>query len=354
MLFRTLLTSLIFIAFYQSAHAQMVLPAKSEQNNRVLTIYSSLDAELSRPLLNAFQALEPNVEIHYYDLQTLEIYTRVIEETDSGLPTADLLISSAMDLQVKLANDGYAARVSNPVSPWPKWASWRDSAFGITFEPSVIVYNKDYFKGKSVPQNRADLRALLEQPSASIHGKIGTYDIESSGLGYLFLARDGEHDRDIWKLVRAMGAAGVKLYSNSSSVLERVRDGRLVLGYNVLGSYAEQWASDSPNIGIIYPEDYTVVLSRIAIVPEAAAQADLGRRALRFLMSPQGQSIMADELELPSINPLVVGDNSASAFKEKYGARLRPISIGPGLVAYLDQVKRARFIKQWNRALLGE
>lgn len=332
----------------------MVLPAKSEENSRVLTIYSSLDAEVSRPLLSAFQVQEPNVEIHYYDLQTIEIYTRAIEETDAGLPTADLLISSAMDLQVKLANDGYAARISNTIEPWPKWASWRDSAFGITFEPSVIVYNKDYFQDKPVPQNRADLRMLLEQPSDSLHGKIGTYDIESSGLGYLFLARDGEHDRDIWKLVRAMGAAGVKLYSNSSSVLERVKDGRLVLGYNVLGSYAQQWASASSSIGIIHPQDYTVVLSRIALVPEAAAQPDLGRKALRFLMSAQGQTIMADELELPSINPLVLGENTASAFKKKYGARLRPISIGPGLVAYLDQVKRARFIKQWNKALLGE
>lgn len=354
MFLKSIFSFIIIFASLQIAYAQMVFPAKSEQNKRILTIYSSLDAEVSRPLLNAFQVTEPNVEIHYFDLQTLEIYTRTIEESDSGMPTADLLISSAMDLQVKLANDGYAARINNTVMPWPKWASWRDSAFGITFEPSVIVYNKDYFQDKSVPQNRAELRALLEQPSGSLHGKIGTYDIESSGLGYLFLARDGEHDRDIWKLVRAMGATGVKLYSNSSSVLERVKDGRLVLGYNVLGSYAQQWASDSPSIGIVNPQDYTVVLSRIALVPEAAAQPDLGRKALQFLMSVQGQTIMAEELELPSVNPLVLGDNTASAFKKKYGARLRPISIGPGLVAYLDQVKRARFIKQWNRALLGE
>ena len=31
-----------------------------------------------------------------------------IAETDAGQPTADFVFSSAMDMQIKLANDGYA------------------------------------------------------------------------------------------------------------------------------------------------------------------------------------------------------------------------------------------------------
>ena len=64
-------------------------------------------------------------------------------------------------------------------------------------------------------------------------------------------------------------------------ILERIADGRFVLGYNILGSYAADWASRDPEVGIVLPRDYTVVMSRIGLVPAAARAPDLhfdGRR----------------------------------------------------------------------------
>jgi iron(III) transport system substrate-binding protein len=336
------------------AAAQTVFPAPGNGISRVLTIYSSLDENVAQPLLAAFQRQHSDVEIHYFDLQSLDIYERVIEETERGEQTADLLLSSAMDLQVKLANDGYAENVGSLVPQWPSWARWRNSAFGLTFEPSVIVYHKPSFKGVEPPANRTALANLLTGEGNRFFRRTATYDIERSGLGLLFLARDREHDRNIWRLISAMGSAGVKLYSNSSSILERVADGRLALGYNILGSYAQAWADKNPDLGIIYPQDYTVVMSRIALVPRSARQPELGRNMLSFLMSRQGQTVMARDLKLPALHPDVTGENTASAFRARFGARLRPIPIGPGLVVYLDQVKRARFIDRWNQALRGE
>ena len=106
-----------------------------------------------------------------------------------------------------------------------------------------------------------------------------------------------------------------------------------------------------PELGIILPKDYTVVMSRIAFVPEAAAHPDLGRRMLAFMMSVQRQTIMARDLQLPVLNPAVERENTARAMRQRHGRQLRPISISPGLVVYLDQVKRARFISRWNEAL---
>lgn len=342
------------IAGLAPAGAQTILSAISGQSDETLTIYSTLDEDVSRPLLEAFQHRNREVEIRFFDLQSIDLYQRTIEETDDGGGTADLLISSAMDLQVKLANDGYAQSASFSAQNWPNWAVWRKSVFGLTFEPSVVVYHKPSFADRAVPSNRSEISALLQEPGQAFHGKLGTYDIERSGLGYLFLARDTEHDRNIWRLVRNMGGAGVRLYSSSSSILERVSDGRLALGYNVLGSYAEAWAQKHPELGIVYPEDYTVVMSRIGLVPRAARRPDLGNAMLAFLMSREGQTIMGEELRLAAIHPAVGGENTASSLRERYGSRLRPIDIGPGLVAYLDQVKRTRFIERWNKSLRGE
>lgn len=336
------------------ASAQTVFPARADISPTILTIYSSLDESVSLPLIQAYQKQFENVEIHYHDLQSLDIYERVIQESDAGQGTADLVLSSAMDLQVKLANDGYAENLGTQMPPWPHWAKWRNSAYGLTFEPSVIVYHKPSFLQIKPPANRAELIKLLSAGDDPLFNRTATYDIERSGLGFLFLARDTEHDRKIWQLVNALGSAGVKLFSNSSAILERVADGRLALGYNILGSYAQAWANKFPDLGIIFPEDYTVVMSRIALVPKEARQPQLGRQMLTFLMSSQGQLIMAQDLQLPALHPEIDGQNTASAFRSKYGARLRPIPIGPGLVAYLDQVKRARFIDRWNKALRGE
>lgn len=338
-----------------SAYAETHFPAlNGEENARVLKVYSALDEDASKPLIAAFQNENPNVSVLYNDLQSLEIYERVIRETDENNSTADLVFSSAMDLQVKLVNDGYAQKVKNELSSnWPNWAQWRSAAYGLTFEPSVVVYHKPSFIGHKLPENRADLAALLKAEETRLYGKIATYDIERSGLGFLFLARDQEHNRAIWDLVKTMGEAGVKLYSNSSAILERVADGRFLMGYNILGSYAESWVSKHPDLGIIMLKDYTVVMSRIALIPNAAKNADLGKAFLQFLMSEKGQTIMATDLKLPALSPNVTGKNTAVAMRNRLGSQLRPISIGPGLIAYLDQVKRTKFLSRWNAALRG-
>lgn len=350
---RIFLLCALTLTFAQSAWAETFFPAKTtNDNNQTMRVYSSLDEDASEPLIAAFQEQNPQIAIIYEDLQSLDIYERVIRETDAGQKTADLVLSSAMDLQVKLVNDGYAQTVTSDLTAdWPNWAKWRSAAFGLTYEPSVVVYHKPSFSDIQPPKNRSDLVTLLETNEENFYGKIATYDIERSGLGFLFLARDQEHNRDIWNLVSAMGTSGVKLFSNSSSILERVADGRFALGYNILGSYAENWVRNNPDLGIITMEDYTIIMSRIALIPQAAKNSELGNRLLTFLMSENGQSIMAKEVRLPALNPKVEGENTASSLRERLGTQLRPISIGPGLIAYLDQVKRSRFIDRWNTAL---
>ncbi|QPC86518.1 extracellular solute-binding protein [Mesorhizobium sp. NBSH29] len=320
--------------------------------HRTLVIYSSLDAPLARPMIDGFQAANPDIAVRYEDLLTNEIYDRVVSETEAGTGTADLAFSSAMDLQVKLANDGYAQESHLPLSDrWPRWANWRDTAYALSFEPAVFVYHKPSFKDVPPPSTRGQLVEYLRAHGNSVFGRIATYDIERSGVGFMFMARDQEQYPDIWSVIRAMGAAGVKLYSTSGAILERVSDGRFVLGYNILGSYASYWAARNPDVGIILPKDYTVVMSRIALVPKSAKSPDLGRRYLDYAMSPQGQTVMAQELKMAAINPEVSGENTARAMQAELGGQVRLVPVSPELMVYLDEVKRAHIIERWNDTL---
>lgn len=323
-------------------------PAAPADAGRELVVYSSLDSPLAQPLIEAFQRTAPDVTVRYEDLLTGEIAARVMQESDSGGRTADLIFSSAMDLTVKLANDGYAREVSiASAESWPEWAAWRSMVFALTFEPAVIVYHRPSF-----PEGPPDTRAaLMDWLSTAPVGAIGTYDIARSAVGYLFLMRDQEHFADLWPLIRAMGRAGVETFPTSQDVIERVNSGALQLGYNVLGSYAADQALSLPDLGLVLPRDYVVVVSRVALVPAAAATPELGEAFLEFLMSRDGQTVLAERLRLPAVSLEVAGKDSAAAMQEAMGARLRPVPVSPGLLAYLDGASRARVLAAWQAAL---
>lgn len=347
-----ILTAVVCLSMPARAEVTVFPALDGRTEARSLVVYSSLDAPLARPMIAGFQKVNPDVAVRYEELLTTDIYDRVIAETDAGKGTADIAFSSAMDLQVKLANDGYAQESRLPLSDrWPRWANWRDTAYALTFEPAVFVYHKPSFKDAPPPATRGQFVDFLKTQGDKVHGRIATYDIERSGVGFMFMARDQEQYPDIWSVIRSMGAAGVKLYSTSSAILERIADGRFVLGYNILGSYAADWAARNPDVGIVLPKDYTVVMSRIGLVPAAARSPDLGRRYLEYFMSAEGQTVMARELQIAAVNPDVSGQNTANRMQEVLGAQLRPVPVSPGLMVYLDQVKRTRLIERWNEAL---
>ena len=148
------------------AGAEVVVFPAPQGGDRGLVIYSSLDSPLARPLIEAFQVIRPDVAVRYEDLLAGEIAMRVMAETDAGKPTADLVFSSAMDVTVKLANDGYAREADVPgAAAWPDWAGWRNMVFALTFEPGVIVYHRPSFPD-GPPDTRAALIDWLEATDA--------------------------------------------------------------------------------------------------------------------------------------------------------------------------------------------
>lgn len=332
-----------------SAGAEVVHFDARTTPSRQMVVYSSLDAPLARPLIEAFQARHPDVAVRYEDLLTGEIAERVVAETEGeGKVTADFVFSSAMDLTVKLANDGYARAAELPrAETWPRWANWRNMAFALTFEPAVIVYHRPSF-----PDGPPDTRAaLMEWLATAATGSIGTYDIARSAVGYLFLSRDQEQFADLWSFVAAMGKARVQTFPTSQDIIDRVNSGELRIGYNILGSYAADQASRLPDLGLVLPRDYVVVVSRVALVPRAAASPDLGEALLDFLLSRDGQTLLAERLRLPAVSLEIAGKDSASAMQKALGARLRPVPVSPGLMAYLDPANRARVLARWKAAL---
>ncbi|MEF3046554.1 ABC transporter substrate-binding protein [Pseudotabrizicola sp. L79] len=303
-----------------------------------LEVLSTTDISILQPVITAWLEANPGMGLHYVMASSQEVY-RAIAEEDRQF---DVVISSAMDLQMKLANDGKAqALPEDAMARQPGWARWRDVLVAVAQEPVVLVLSDGALpKGQEPPRTRRELIALLRDNPDWFRGKVGTYDPAISGAGYLFAAQDARLSDTFWRLAEVMGRLDARLYCCSSAMIDDLRAGRLLVGYNVLGSYALAWGGQGYRI--IELEDFTLTLLRTALIPRRAPNPDGAADFLRYLLSPLGQSLIAEGAGLPTVE--------AAAFERH--PHLRPIRLDPGLLAALDSVSRRRFLEEWRAAMV--
>ncbi len=334
-------------AGYPSSYEAIITAARLEGKVRV---YSATDTAVAAPLVKDFEALYPGVRVEYSKMNTAELYDRVISDKAAGSKSGDVFWSSAMDLQIKLVNDGFAMTYKSPeAARLPTWASWRNEGYGTTYEPIVFVYNKRLLKPEEVPQSHADLARALAAGSARFKGKLTSYDIEKSGVGFLLITQDAKLNSAFWDLAKAVGQARPRLQSNSSPMIELVASGECLLGFNLIGSYALLQAKENPGIGIVMPKDYTLVMSRVMFITKTAQNPNAAKLWLDYILSRRGQGIIANQSGLGSIRTDVEGELTAQGLAKTLGSALKPIQVGPGLLTYLDQAKRLEFVKQWQQ-----
>ena len=323
----------------------------AEKEGKVV-IYSTTDSAAAQALLREFRARFPKIEVEYDDMNSTEVYNRFVSEAAAGAGSADLLWSSSMDLQIKLANDGYAAEYASPAaSKLPQWAVWRHQAYGTTYEPIGFAYNKRLLKPEEVPQSHAELAKAVKANPQRWTGKLCSYDPERSGIGYMLITQDRSDDPGFKDTLAAYGVAQTKVYTSTGAMLEKITSGEHLLGFNMIGSYVIAKGKKDPNVGMVMPKDYMLVMSRIAILPKAAKHPNAGKVFLDFLLSQAGQEIMARKSDLFAIRAGVTGEFTAAQLQQQMGDKLKPIPVGPQLLENLDQARRLQFLREWQAAV---
>lgn len=324
---------------------------------RILNIKGAADYPEIEPLIKAFMTQFPNIIIQYEEFGTRNLYLRFL---NGEFPEADLITSSAMDLQVKLINDGYAqAYRSAQTTALPEWARWRHEIFGFTYEPAVIAYNHDFISRNSsilTPDihSRGRMLEYIRQNTKRVKGKIGTFDIEKVGLGYLLWSHDSQQSTSYGRVLESFGIHDVQLYPSSSSMLKALAEEEIAIAYNVLGSYAKSWAKTYPQIKVVLPRDYTMAIMRTAFIPKTAPDADAAKQFLDFLLSESGQQILAKHSNLFPINEKVREKYLKTSFDVSNSGNTRPISLGLKLLVLGDEMKRKIILDEWSGALIKQ
>ncbi len=311
-----------------------------------LLIRSTTDIDLLEPVIAAFLEASPEIGILYEQWGSNELYAVADAACHSATGAADLVISSSVDQQVRLVNDGCARPHRSALTDrLPEVANWRSELFGITREPAVIVYNRDLVPPLERPKSRFDLIDLLRPEGSRYAGHVATYDIEDSGLGYLFAFMDSLQATTFGSMIEAFDRTGAVATCCSAEIIDGVVSGRYLVAYNVLGSYALARAATAPNLAVVAPEDYTLVLSRAAMIPKYAANPEAAGRFVDFLLSEPGRLALKSQHLI--VDP-VEGEAGGLDVPAENQAVLRPIPLTPVLLVGLDQQKRAAFLDLWR------
>lgn len=312
-----------------------------------MVIEGSTDVTPFTPLLEAFAAQNPQLAIRYEQWSTNDIYTRAVAACREGRRSADLVISSSIDQQVKLANDGCARRYRSAVTDTlPEWAVWRNEVFGLTREPAVIVYNRDKVPKPDVPHSRFDLFRLLREPGNRYTGRVATYDIERSGLGYLFAFADAQQATTFGRLIETFGRNHAVATCCSAEIIDRVASGEFLIAYNLLGSYALLRAAEDNRIGVVAPTDYTLLLSRAALIPKSSGNFDGARRFIDFALAPAGRAALTEGHLIIEFS----GEDGSNSLNLP-ASSLRPIKFSPVLLVGLDAQKKSLFFELWRSSV---
>lgn len=327
---------------------------EAAQREGSVVVYSVLSSKAAQPLIRDFEALYPGIKVHYDgESGSNDMDARFRRERKEGLASADVVWSSAMDMQMQLVKEGFAASYrSTEARNLPRWANYKGLAYGTTLEPVVFVYNKQQLSGSDIPQDHDALVALLDAQPDRFQGKVTGFDLRKSGVGFMFAVQDQANYPRLDALLASFGSAGFAPSGGTGDMLIGINEGKYLLGYNMMGAYAQSRSrKDLPNLGVVFPKDYTLALSRIILLNRAAAHPNAARLWLDYTLSARGQKVLGDAMELYPIRDDVEATYTASGLRGEIGKSLRPIPIDMRLTDALEPTRHAALIEAWSTAI---
>lgn len=317
-----------------------------------VVVYSVLSTRAAQPLISDFQSLYPGIKVDYDgDKGSTEMDARYRNETAADGTSADVVWSSATDMQMQLVQQGYAADYRSPeAAHLPAWAIYRNKAYGTTLEPVVFVYNKNLLAATDVPKSHQDFLLKLRAHPDRYRGKVTGFDIGKSGVGFMFTAQDEIYFAANKDLLDAFGSVGFSAGSGTGDMLTGIQSGKYLIGYNIMGAYAlSRSEKDLPDLKIVFPSDYTLLLSRVAFVSKQALHPNAGRLWLDYLLSARGQEVLGNHIDLFPVRKDIESKRSASDLLQRLGKGATPIPLNARTAASLEPGRHTALVADWTQ-----
>jgi iron(III) transport system substrate-binding protein len=288
-----------------------------------LVVYSGRSEPLIQPVLDAFQARYPDVDILLKAGSNSELANALIEEQTN--PQADVFITTELFTIQSLGQQG----IFQPYRPGgadqldAEFIGPDDTWVGLTRRARVIMYNTDLVAADDLPTSIFDLT------DPKWKGKIAAAGSTNGSMQAQIAAMRqqlGEEASEAW--LQGLLDNEVTFFGGHTDVRKAVGAGEFALGLVNHYYYYLQQAEGSP-VGIIFPDQGDDQIGLITNVTAAAivkggANSSAAQALIDFLISSDGQKMFA---ELNYEYPLLPGVALREGVQPLDGYRLANVNV---------------------------
>ena len=318
--------------------------ALAESVSGPLVLYSSMTDNDIDNLIEAFNEVYPDVEVEVVNGSAGELEARARAEKDN--PQGDLQWGGLSPADGSANDDIFALYTSPYEEDLPDDYKSHNGRYNQD-HLSTVCFCINVELEKELGMEIKTYEDLLDPRLA---GRIVLSDPNSSSAAWNnvcnIFAVYGYDSDEAWAILRGMLENGLVISTSSSVCFKSVDSGEYVVGLTYEDGADTLLKAGSQNIRIQYPENGASATSMGCAMIEGCPHPEAAKAMINFLMSPEGQTALANRLEtLRFTNP-----------KATYEIKRLPaddtINWVPRDTAWLTEHK-AELLEKWN-ALYAE
>ncbi|KAF1302749.1 ABC transporter substrate-binding protein [Enterococcus saccharolyticus] len=269
-----------------------------------ITVYSAGPDGLSEKLKVAFEE-KTGIKVNLFQGTTGKILAKL--EAEKGKPLADVLVLASLSSMDSLKQadqlQAYAEAIGKE-NLNENWLDADDFYFGYSASALGITYNSKNVE--EAPKDWADLADAKWQDAFNIPDPT----LSGSALDFLYGYTTTEQG---WETVTSLFDNGMQIMGANKSALDAVITGEKNATVSGVDYMAYKAKADGEPIEIVYPESGTVVSPRAVGITKTAKEVAASQAFVDFLLSDDGQSLVANAYLLPGNSHIPVKDRPALA-----------------------------------------
>lgn len=266
----------------------------AEKEGGKLTVYSNLGDENMAPIVRDFKKKYDFIKsVSVNELDSDELFQKVLSENAGGKSPADVLISSAASAWADFSGrkDTVLEYDSPEASELGDEAELLPSVYSMSKDPMTIAYNTSLME--KAPTGIADLAEIMKADEGKFKNKVTVRDPEGS-FGFTVTRALTEGSPKAWDALETMLPL-TRPETSSGTQLEKIVAGEYTAGFLISASPAYPVVEDSAGlVKIVFPKDGTIVLPRGLGIAAKAPHPATSKLFLDFALSQEGQRAVAE------------------------------------------------------------
>lgn len=272
-----------------AAAAALLVAAASAGAQQKVFVYTSMKESMVGDLKTAFAKKHPEIKLDYQSAGAGKLMAKIAAERQSGKILADVLWTSEVPdfYQLKSQNmllayiPADSKALLNPLPDYDgSFTAVRLGTLGIAYNTRLV---------KEAPKTWAD----LQKPA--FKGAYGIANPALSGTAYMSVAVLSKAFG--WTYFEGLRANGAKMGKGSGQVVDDTASGDLLASLAVDYITLDK-VDKGATLALVYPPEMLVIPSPIAIF-RGSPNADAAKKFVDFVLSKEGQTIIANEGTLP-------------------------------------------------------